>query len=401
MISTACIVGGCGHVGLPLGIALARTGVAVCLMDTDPGRVREVNEGRMPFTERGAGGALAKVLENGLLRAQASLEGLGQHPVVIVTIGTPVDEFLDPSVRSFDAAMDAILDRMQAGQLLVLRSTLFPGVTDRLARRVAERGPSIDIAYCPERIAQGYALEELTRLPQIISGITSAAVERSAELFQRLGVELVELPPIEAELAKLFANAFRYINFAIANQFFILAHRFGANFHRIHHAVTFKYPRMQGFARAGFAAGPCLLKDTMQLAAFNHNGFAIGQAAMMINEGLPRALVDMVKAQRDLSGDTATILGMGFKGDCDDPRDSLAYKLRKVLSLECRRVLCTDPYIQDPTFVSLETALKEADVVFIGACHDAYRKLDIQQPLVDIFAFVQSPASAPCPRVAA
>lgn len=393
MVSSLCIVGGCGHVGLPLGIAFAQAGVSVCLMDTHPGRVRDVQEGRMPFTEIGAHEALPLVLKKGLLKAQDSLEGIEKYSVVVVTIGTPVDEFLDPSVRSFDAAMDAILDRMQAGQLLVLRSTLFPGVTDRLSRRVAERGAGIDIAYCPERIAQGYALEELTRLPQIISGTTPAAVERSAELFRRLGVELIELPPIEAELAKLFANAFRYINFAISNQFYILAHRFGADFHRIHRAVTHKYPRMQGFARAGFAAGPCLLKDTMQLAAFNHNGFAIGQAAMMINEGLPRALVDMVKTQRDLSGGVTAILGMGFKGNCDDPRDSLAYKLRKVLSLECRRVLCTDPYIQDPTFVSVETALKEADVVFLGACHDEYRRLSFSQPVVDVFNFLQSGAA--------
>lgn len=396
-----CVVGGCGHVGLPLGIAFAQAGVSVCLMDTNPDRVQDVQEGRMPFTEIGADGALDLVLQKGLLKAQASLDGLGRYPVVIVTIGTPVDEFLDPSVRSFDAAMDAILDRMEPGQLLVLRSTLFPGVTDRLARRVAERGPAIDIAYCPERIAQGYALEELTRLPQIISGTTSIAVERSADLFRRLGVELVELPPIEAELAKLFANAFRYINFAVSNQFYILAHRFGADFHRIHRAVTYKYPRMQGFARAGFAAGPCLLKDTMQLAAFNHNGFAIGQAAMMINEGLPRALVDMVKAQRDLSGAVAAILGMGFKGNCDDPRDSLAYKLRKVLSLECRQVVCTDPYIQDPTFVPLETALK-ADVVFLGACHDEYRRLSFSQPVVDVFNFLQlKTAAGGLPRAAA
>ena len=132
----------------------------------------------------------------------------------------------------------------------------------------------------------------------------------------------------------------------------MIAEKFGADFDRIRRAMTADYPRMAGFPMAGFAGGPCLLKDTMQLAAFNHYAFVIGQAAMMVNEGLPSILVETVKARYSLAGSTAAILGMAFKGNSDDPRDSLAYKLRKVLTLECRRVLCTDPYIEDPSFVS-------------------------------------------------
>ena len=140
---------------------------------------------------------------------------------------------------------------------------------------------------------------------------------------------------------------------------------------------------------AGFAGGPCLLKDTMQLAAFNHNAFVIGQAAMMVNEGLPMILVEGVKSRYSLASSTAAILGMAFKGNSDDPRDSVAYKLRKVLTLECRRVLCTDPYIKDPSFVSLETALREADLVFLGACHEEYRDLVVESPVIDVFGFLR------------
>jgi UDP-N-acetyl-D-mannosaminuronic acid dehydrogenase len=393
MAYTITIVGGCGHVGLPLGIALANAGADVTLYDTQPDRVAQVAAGAMPFLEWGAEPELARALAAGRLRATtdpASVNGAG---VVIVTIGTPVDEFLDPKVRSFDRAIRALRPHFRDGQLLVLRSTVFPGMTDRLARWLAEEGLAVDVAFCPERIAQGYALKELSELPQIVSGSSPVALHRVKALFRLLTPDVVELPPLEAELAKLFANTYRYINFAISNQLYLIARRYDADFARIHAAVTYKYPRLAGFPKAGFAGGPCLLKDTMQLAGFNHNSFPIGQAAMMVNEGLPSALVGLVKQTRDLSRDCAAIFGMAFKGDCDDHRDSLAYKLRKVLTLECREVLCTDPYIRDPSFVTAEEALQRADVAFIGACHAEYRALRFRQPVIDVFDFLPAPGA--------
>lgn len=378
--------------GLPLGIAFAQAGVHVTLVDSDADRVGAVTAGRMPFLERGGEDALGAALASGRLAAVASAAAIGDHDVVMVTIGTPVDEFLDPAVRAFDRTIDGVLGRMRDGQLLILRSTVFPGVTDRLARRVRERGLAIDIAYCPERIAQGFALDELQRLPQIIAGVDAGAAARAAALFALFGVTIIDVSPIEAELAKLFSNAYRYITFAISNQFYLIAERHGADFERVHQAVTAEYPRLAGFSKAGFAAGPCLVKDTMQLAAFNHNAFAIGHAAMMINEGLPSSLVEAAKRHHDLADKTAAILGMAFKGNSDDERASLAYKLRKVLTLECRRVLCTDPYINDPDFVPLERALREADIVFLGACHDQYRDLVIGKPVIDVFGFLKRTA---------
>jgi UDP-N-acetyl-D-mannosaminuronic acid dehydrogenase len=125
----------------------------------------------------------------------------------------------------------------------------------------------------------------------------------------------------------------------------------------------------------------------MQLAAFNHNSLTLGQQAMMINEGLPRFIVDQLKQSRPLVDQTVGILGMAFKGDCDDPRSSLSYKLRKVLTLESQRVLCTDPYIDDPSFVSLNECVQESDVLIIGACHSEYRDRDFGKPVVDVFGF--------------
>jgi len=271
------------------------------------------------------------------------------------------------------------------GQLLVLRSTVFPGMTDRLARQLEQRERhDVDLAYCPERIVQGKSLVELERLPQLVGGATPRAAERAAALFGLVCPKVIVLKPIEAELAKLFCNAWRYINFAISNQFYVMAEHFGADFHRVYQAMREDYPRMQSFARPGFAAGPCLVKDTMQLGAFNHGSFVLGQAAMMINEGLPYLLVQDVKRRYPLADMTVGILGMAFKPDNDDPRDSLSYKLRKVLLLECRRVLCTDPYVSDPSLTPLAEVLEHADLLVVGTPHDCYRGLAFRQPVIDI-----------------
>ncbi|NLX98671.1 MAG: nucleotide sugar dehydrogenase [Rhodopirellula sp.] len=382
------IVGGGGHVGLPLGLLVCDIGHTVTLVDPDAARLAAIRAGKMPFLERGAEELLARCLEGGRLLTHSDAASLSDQDVVILTIGTPVDEYLDPSVRQFDHVIDGVLEHMRSGQLLIIRSTVFPGVTERLGRKVAERGPAVDIAYCPERIAEGHALEELTKLPQLVSGVTPASCRRAAEFFRQLGAGVIELSTVEAELAKLFTNSYRYINFAISNQFYMMAERFDADFLRIHAAVTTDYPRMRGFARSGFTGGPCLLKDTMQLASFNHNLFALGQTAMMVNEGLPSFLVEKLRTTRDLARETVGILGMAFKGDCDDPRSSLSYKLRKILLMDARRVVCTDPYIADPEFLPLETVLDLADVLILGACHQEYRGLKTSKPIVDVFGFL-------------
>jgi UDP-N-acetyl-D-mannosaminuronic acid dehydrogenase len=383
------IVGGCGHVGLPLGLTFARKGYHVDLVDTSAERVAQVNDGRMPFHEDDAEALLAQLVSCGLVKATLDPAVLEDAAAVIVTIGTPVDEYLDPSVSSFDRAMEQLIGLTRPGQLLVLRSTVFPGMTDRLARQLEQRERhDVDLAYCPERIVQGKSLVELEQLPQLVGGATPRAAERAAALFGLICPKVIHLKPIEAELAKLFCNAWRYLNFAISNQFYVMAEHFGADFHRLYQAMREDYPRMHSFARPGFAAGPCLVKDTMQLGAFNHGSFVLGQAAMMINEGLPYVLVQNIKRNCPLSDLTVGVLGMAFKPNNDDPRDSLSYKLRKVLLLECRRVLCTDPHVPDPSLVSLAEVLEQADLLIVGAPHDCYRGLTFRQPVIDITASI-------------
>jgi UDP-N-acetyl-D-mannosaminuronic acid dehydrogenase len=383
------IVGGCGHVGLPLGLAFARKGYQVDLVDSSPERVAQVNAGRMPFHEDDAEPLLADGIAKGLIKATTDSAVLEDASAIIVTIGTPTDEYLDPSVGEFDRSMRQLLSLVRPGQLVVLRSTVFPGMTDRLARQLEHMGRAdVELAYCPERIVQGQSLIELERLPQLIGGATPQAADRAAALFRLICPKIVFLKPIEAELAKLFCNAWRYINFAISNQFYVMAQHFEADFHRIYQALREDYPRMQSFARPGFAAGPCLLKDTMQLGAFNHGSFVLGQAAMMINEGLPYLLVQEIKRSYPLNDMTVGILGMAFKPNSDDPRSSLSYKLRKVLLLECKRLLCTDPYVPDPELTPLAEVLKQADLLVVGTPHDCYKGLKYRQPVVDVTATI-------------
>ncbi len=387
---TVTIVGGCGHVGLPLGMAFAQKGYTVYLLDISADAVKRVNEGTMPFMEDDADALLPEMIKSGKLKATTDSAVLKETENVIVTIGTPVDEYLDPSVRTFDQALHTIVEQMVSGQLLVLRSTVFPGVTERLGEQMKAMGRSdIDLAYCPERIVQGKSLQELAQLPQLIGGFTESGAKRAAALFQALAPISIFLKPIEAELAKLYANAWRYINFAISNQFWVIAQQFGADFQKVHSALLQDYPRMKSFARAGFAAGPCLLKDTMQLGAFNHGSFVLGQAAMMINEGLPYIFVQQVKETHDLKKMTVGLLGMAFKPESDDIRSSLSYKLQKILVLESKKVLCADPYVKDPQLVPEEEVLANADIIVIGTPHERYKTMQFKQPVVDITGVIK------------
>jgi UDP-N-acetyl-D-mannosaminuronic acid dehydrogenase len=371
------IIGGCGHVGLPLGIAFASRGRKVCVYDLNDEAVATVNSGTMPFAENGASDVLAEVVGAGLLVASSDPSVISDAQNVIVVIGTPVDEHLNPSPQAVPLAIEAVLDHLVDGQLLVLRSTLYPGVTAMVEKVIARAGRTIDVAFCPERIAEGYAMTELFQLPQIVSGRTDAAAGRAEELFRVLTDKIVRTTPEEAELAKLFTNAWRYIKFATANQFYIIANDF---------ALAFEYPRAQDMPSAGFAAGPCLFKDTMQLAAFNNNNFLLGHAGMMVNEGLPLYLVARIEQRFDLSKMTVGILGMAFKAESDDTRSSLSYKLKRILEFRAEKVLCSDPYVTtDLKLVPDEQVLAESDLIVVGAPHRCYAALDPQVPVVDIW----------------
>ncbi|HEU5270417.1 MAG TPA: UDP binding domain-containing protein, partial [Jatrophihabitans sp.] len=283
-------------------------------------------------------------------------------------------------------ALDECKQYFRAGQLLVLRSTVYPGVTRRVERMIAEQGIAVEVAFCPERIAEGKAMVELFSLPQIVSARTPEVRRRAGALFGHLTESIVELEPEEAELAKLFTNTWRYIKFAAANQFYVMANEQGLDFDRIRNALAQDYPRAADMPGAGFAAGPCLFKDTMQLAAFTDNSFILGHSAMLVNEGLPLYLVSKLEAKYDLANSRVGILGMAFKGESDDIRSSLSYKLKRILEFRAKEVLCTDPYVTvDANLQPLDTVLASSDLLIIAAPHKEYRSLTPSVPVADVW----------------
>ena len=382
-----CVVGGCGHVGLPLAIMFANRDKKVSIYDINENNIATVKSGVVPFHEEGAQPLLKNALASGNLQLSSDASVLGESEIIIVIIGTPVDEHLNPRVDILKKTLKSISHYMTDDKLLILRSTVYPGVTKRTKDWLEEDGHHCDIAFCPERILEGKAVEELTSLPQIVSSFTESGVNRASALFKLLTDDIVVVEPIEAELTKLCTNVWRYIKFAVSNQFYTIANDYDVDFYKIHHAMTYNYPRCKDFPRPGFAAGPCLFKDTMQLGAFSDNDFNLGHTAMLINEGLPNYVCKALRKQYDLSKLTVGILGMAFKAESDDIRESLSYKLKKIFDFEAKEVLCSDPYVKDDRFVSEEELITRSDIIIIATPHKLYKELTIpsDKKAVDIW----------------
>lgn len=381
------VLGGGGHVGLPLSLAFAKTGLRVGIVDIAESTLACIGRGEMPFLEAGANELLAQLLPTGLLEFSSSAEMLRRTLQVIVVVGTPIDEFLNPSMTIFEKTVEQIFPHLQPGTLVVLRSTVYPGTSEYLENAFAARRCDVQVAYCPERIAEGHALEELSSLPQIVGSNSKASGDRAEKLFLNLTAGIIRVSTKEAELAKLFTNSWRYIKFAVANQFFSIAHSAGVDYDNVQRAIRTDYPRAKDLPSPGLAAGPCLLKDTMQLAAFTSDHFPIGQSAMQINEGLPAYLIEaMQKRYGSLSGRKIGLLGMAFKAESDDTRSSLSYKLRKLLNWIGADVLCTDPYVADPSLLPFERVIAEAEILILGVPHLVYREAKLgNRELIDIW----------------
>jgi UDP-N-acetyl-D-mannosaminuronic acid dehydrogenase len=287
----------------------------------------------------------------------------------------------------FERTVDQIAPHLRDGALVVMRSTVYPSTTGYVRHHLEARGCHVDVAFCPERIAEGHALEELHSLPQIIGADDDRSADRATALFSRIAAKTIRTSTKEAELAKLFTNTWRYMKFAVANQFFMIADQAGVDYTNVLRAIREDYPRALDLPGPGFAAGPCLFKDTMQLAAFTSDHFPLGQAAMQVNEGLPAYIVSALERRYGgLQEKTIGILGMAFKSESDDTRASLSYKLRKLLSWAGARVICTDPYVQDDRLTTLECVLDESDILVLGAPHKAYRGLEIGgKDVVDVW----------------
>ncbi|MCZ9956234.1 nucleotide sugar dehydrogenase [Brachyspira hyodysenteriae] len=379
------VIGGLGHVGLPLSIALANEGKKVCIYDINEKVYNDVINGIIPFYEENMEDMLKKVLKDRTLSLSLKPDVIKDSKIVIIIVGTPVDEHLNPTFSNIKRMIDELVPYINNDQLIILRSTVYPGISSKIRDWFLEHNLTPDIAFCPERILEGKAMEELYNLPQIISSFTDKGLERSRELFSLLTKDIIVLEPMEAEVTKLFTNVWRYIKFSVSNQFYMIANDYGLDFYKIYDAMTFNYPRTKDFPKAGFAAGPCLFKDSMQLGAFNNGNFYLGHTAMLINEGLPNYIVKSLSLKHNLKELTVGILGMAFKSESDDIRESLSYKLKKILSISSKKVLCSDPYVKDNDLISLEEIIEKSDILIIGAPHKIYKDINTNKKIVDVW----------------
>jgi UDP-N-acetyl-D-mannosaminuronic acid dehydrogenase len=374
MASRVAVIG-LGRVGLPFALYLAQHGHTVQGIDNNAESVGALRDGRMPFREEGGQEALTATLGKRFFPG-TDLSALREVDIIIVTLGTPVDDFNNPVFLPVENLLRAALPHMQAGQLLVMRSTLAPGATEHLARLIERTtafriGRDLFVATCPERIAEGKSFSELPEVPQIVGGVDPASTERAAEFFRLITPTVLKLDSRSAELAKLFCNMYRYIDFAVSNEFMMIAAQHGREVYPILDAVNRGYKR-GGIKSPGLAGGPCLYKDGFFLINKIPYNELIA-SAWKIHETTPAYLIEQARALKpSIDGAKATILGLTFKKNIDDIRNSLAFKLKKLLLAEGADVHLHDPFI--PSEPRTE-ALRDADFVFVAINHDAFLDL--------------------------
>ncbi len=358
---------------MPLALFLGSKGVFTYGLDIDQAKVDKLKQGKFPFLENGGQELLGKVIGKSF-EPTTDFAKANDADYLILTLGTPVDEFLNPDFSQLEKSFDALLPHLKKGQTLLLRSTVSPRSTEYVKELLERRkgfsiGKDFYLAFCPERIAEGKAFEELETLPEIVGGADAESGKKAAELWKSIGKEVYITTSINAELLKLFTNMYRYINFAIANEFMVIAEDWGANIYEIVELSNKNYPRA-GPKKPGFAAGPCLFKDGFFLTS-NIPFPDLISTAWTINERLPAYLIERAKKLKETKGTKCAILGMAFKADNDDDRASLSYKLKKVFKRELSDVHTHDVYQNGPDFWP---AVKDADFLVIATAHKEYKK---------------------------
>ena len=327
-----CVIGGAGHVGAPLGLVLGSKGYKVVLIDKNQKNIKKINKGLMPFLEDGSAKLLKRMISKKKIFATEKLSEVKKAKNIIICIGTPVDDRLNPQLKNFVNFFYSLKKYLKKNHIIIIRSSVYPGICDQVFKIIKKK--CVNLSYCPERIVQGKAIIELPKLSQIVSGKNNKAVVESGKLFKKISKKIIFTKIIEAELIKLFSNAYRYINFSISNQFYMICKNQGLDFFKIRNIMRNDYKRNAHIPMAGFTAGPCLLKDTMQLSSFYDHKFSLGHTAMSINEGLPNFLIKQLEKKYNLRKKVIGVLGLTFKGETDDIRDSLAIKLLNKLKLK-------------------------------------------------------------------
>tara|TARA_Y100000590_G_scaffold172864_1_gene197699 strand:- start:1217 stop:2398 length:1182 start_codon:yes stop_codon:yes gene_type:complete len=384
-----CVVGGAGHVGAPLGLALSSKGYNVVLLDKDKKNIDKINRSKMPFLEEGCDQLLKKMINKKKIFASQDLNYIKNCKFIIICIGTPVNKKFNPDLKNFFNFFKNLKKYLNKNHIVIIRSSIYPGVCDKVLNIIKQKCKNL--SYCPERIAQGKSIIELPKLSQIVSAKNKIALLESGKLFNKICKKIIYTKIIEAELIKLFSNAYRYINFSISNQFYMLCRTLDLDFDKIRNLMRDNYERNINIPKAGFAAGPCLLKDTMQLSSFYNHKFQLFNDAMNINESLPIFIIKELSKKYHLKNKTVGILGLSFKAENDDIRDSLSIKLIKYLKSKKVKTLQSDEYHKDKNNLDKKTLIKKSDIIIVATPHKAYKNLRINKKkiLIDIWGHIE------------
>jgi UDP-N-acetyl-D-mannosaminuronic acid dehydrogenase len=378
-VTTSVAVIGLGRVGLPLALSFADRGLDVIGIERVPATIEAVEAGRMPFHETGTQEALDRVRESGRLRVSPHVQDAAEADHIVLTLGTPAHIHVEIDVSQIRHVIDDLLPVLREGHSVVLRSTVAPGTTEWVAGYVEQRrgftvGEDLFVTHVPERIAEGHFLEEIATLPCIVGGVGAGSGAKAAELFEVFGTNVVQTTPVEAELAKIWTNILRYAQFALPNLLMMECEQYGANVFEVVDLINRDYPR-GGMGRPGLTAGTCLRKD---FAFSEERSSSPGMllAVSRVHETVPLFLVAGLK--RRLGGTLrdrkVAVLGLTFKRDSDDARDSLSYKLIRLLERELAHVARHDPFVPHES-EPLESALAGADAVVVATNHSAFEDL--------------------------
>lgn len=382
---------GVGRVGLPLALAFADRGLKTLGVDAQTEIVETVSAGRMPFFEPGADEILARVREQGRLEMTSEVAQAARARHIVLTLGTPSFSHIEIDVSQIRSVLDDLLPHLREGHCVVLRSTIAPGTTEFVAGYLEMHsdftvGEQIFVAHVPERIAASRFFDEISTLPCIVGGFGARSGEIAAEPFRALGAPVVQTSPIEAELAKIWTNILRYTQFALPNRLMMECEQYGANVFEVIDLINRDYPR-GGMKLPGMTAGTCLRKDfTFSEERSPAPGMLL--AVSRVNESVPLFLVDGLK--RRLPNETfrarkIAVLGLAFKGDTDDERDSLSFKLMRLLERELALVAAHDPHSPSST-LTLEEAVTGAEAIVLATNHSAWQDPVVLARLAELAA---------------
>jgi UDP-N-acetyl-D-mannosaminuronic acid dehydrogenase len=389
---------GLGRVGLPLALSFADRGLEVIGVEREQAVLEQVAAGRMPYRETGTQELLERVLEanrsgagqpapsrtTGRLQTTRTVQEAAGADYVVLTLGTPAHVHIEIDMSQIKQVVDDLLPVLREGQSLILRSTVAPGTTDWVAGYIEQRrgfrvGEDLFVAHVPERIAANHFLEEIATLPCIVGGVGDRSGAKAAELFEVFGAEIVQTTPVQAELAKIWTNILRYTEFALPNLLMMEAEQYDANVFEVIDLINRDYPR-GGIANPGLTAGACLRKDfTFSEERSSAPGMLL--AVSRVHETVPLFLVKGLKARLgdSLRDRKIAVLGLTFKRDSDDLRDSLSFKLVRLLERELAHVARHDPYVSAGS-EPLDAALEGAEAVVVATNHSAFDDLLARLP---------------------